>query len=260
MNDDGDLAMSDPMAQGLRTRPVAMSAKQRNTDRRRSGMTMIEIMVAVAIVAVLVALGTPALQQFVDNQRVKSAARSVADAFQLARSEAIRTGNSHIVFLSAAAAGNPEATDPVGTSLNGSSIGADPRGGVWPVLIVDDGAPGAWNCRIDAADPGRGIPPEPGVSWGVTRAVGVRAPGDGSLADPATGSTFEYRGGRVTWVMFRADGIPLTFDAACNLGTIGSGGGAVYVTNGSRDYAVVLSPLGAVRVHAFEAGAGRWTE
>ena len=29
----------------------------------------------------------------------------------------------------------------------------------------------------------------------------------------------------------------------------GEGGGAWYVTNGRRDYAVVLTPLGAVRVH-----------
>jgi type II secretory pathway pseudopilin PulG len=222
-------------------------------------MTMIEIVVVVAIVGLLAALATPALQEFVENQRVKSAARSVGDAFQLARAEAIRTGSAHIVFLSAAAAGNPAATDPAGTSLNAASIGAEPRGGTWPAVIVNDGAPGAWNCRIDAADPSRGVPAENGVFWGVSVSAGVRAPGDDNAALPANGSTFEYRGNPVTWVLFRGDGIPLTFDAACNLGTLGSGGGAVYVTNGSRDYAVVLSPLGAVRVHAFEAGAGAWT-
>jgi hypothetical protein len=51
----------------------------------------------------------------------------------------------------------------------------------------------------------------------------------------------------------------VTFDAACNLSPIGDGGGAVYLTNGQRDYAVVLSPLGAVRVHAWNVGAGAWT-
>lgn len=60
--------------------------------------------------------------------------------------------------------------------------------------------------------------------------------------------------------MFRGDGIPVTFDAGCNVGTIGSGNGAVYVTNGDRDYAVVLTALGAVRVHAWNAVEGAWTD
>jgi type II secretory pathway pseudopilin PulG len=220
---------------------------------------MIEIVVAVAIVGLMAALATPAMRQVLANQRLKSAARSMADAFQLARAEAIRSGNAHIVFLSAAAGGNPAATDPGGTSLNASSIGPDPRGGTWPALILDDGEPGTWNCRIDGGDPSRGVAPEAGVSWGVAASAGVRAPGDENAVDPGEGATFEYRGNPVTWVMFRGDGIPITFDAACNRGTLGSGGGAVYLTNGRRDYAVVLSPLGAVRVHAFEAGAGAWT-
>ena len=38
----------------------------------------------------------------------------------------------------------------------------------------------------------------------------------------------------------------------------GQGGGAIYVTNGRRDYAVVLSPLGAVRLHAWNVGSGNW--
>ena len=39
----------------------------------------------------------------------------------------------------------------------------------------------------------------------------------------------------------------------------GNAGGAIYLTNGQRDYAIVLSPLGAVRVHAFEEGTNQWT-
>jgi hypothetical protein len=43
-------------------------------------------------------------------------------------------------------------------------------------------------------------------------------------------------------------------------GNVASGNGAVYVTSGARDYAVVLAPLGGVRVHAWARGASAWTQ
>jgi hypothetical protein len=54
------------------------------------------------------------------------------------------------------------------------------------------------------------------------------------------------------------DGRPLGFDAACTMGQLGSGNGAVYITNGSRDFAIVLNPLGGVRVHSWNSGTGQW--
>ena len=42
------------------------------------------------------------------------------------------------------------------------------------------------------------------------------------------------------------------------MGQLGSGNGAIYITNGSRDYAIVLNPLGGIRVHAWNGGAGQW--
>lgn len=245
--------MSERVAHGLRNRPSEMRAKQR---RPRAGMTLLEIMVVIAIIGVLAAGAFPALQRFIDNQRVKTAARSIADAFLLARAEAIRTGEPHIVFLSAALGGSPPATDPAGTSL-----GDDPRGGTWPAIVLNDGDPNPSNCRIEAGESRREIPSERGVAWGWTLSAGAAAPNDEGGGSAATGSTFsDPAGNNVTWVMFRGDGLPVTFDAACNVGTVGSGNGAVYVTNGDRDYAVVLTALGAVRVHAWNAGEGAWTD
>jgi len=222
-------------------------------------MTLLELMVVVALIGVLAALGAPRLQDFFADQRLKHAARDVADAFLLARGEAIRTGNPHIVFLSAAPAGNPPATDPSGTPL-----GVDPTtGGSWPVIVLQDGTPTTSNCLIDAGEARNEIPSQRDVSWGFSLAGGVPAPNDSGAArggDPASGATFvDAAGNAVTWVMFRGDGVPVTFDVGCNLSAIGQGGGAVYVTNGRRDYAVVLTPLGGVRVHAWEAGAAAWT-
>ena len=74
-----------------------------------------------------------------------------------------------------------------------------------------------------------------------------------------SGSSFATPvGGASTWVAFMTDGRPLAFDAACSMGQLGSGNGAVYLTNGLRDYAVVLNPLGGVRIHAWNPGAAQW--
>lgn len=234
--------MCDPVARGLRSALAAMRAEASTTSRAQAGFTFLEVMVVVAIIAALAMLAAPDLSQFLANQRVKSAARSIADSFQLARAEAIRSGNAHIVYLL-------DQPDPGGTAPG------------TPALVIDDGPAATRNCRIDAGESRNTVAAERGVSWGVAQAGNPPAPGDYLDADPSVGATFrDAAGNTVSWVLFRGDGVPLTFDAACSLAPIGSGGGAVYLTNGSRDYAVVLSPLGAVRVHAFEVGANAWTD
>ena len=61
-------------------------------------------------------------------------------------------------------------------------------------------------------------------------------------------------------MMFRPDGFPLAFDAACNAGALGSGAGGVYVTNGVADYAAVLSPLGSARIHGWDRSGNQWSD
>ena len=109
-------------------------------DRQRArGFTLIEVMIAAAIVAALVIIAVPNLDAWSVNQRVKTAARQVSSAFTLARSEAIRTGNLHIVFVQ---------EDTLGSNLT------DDDGTVVPVLVIDDGRPGdaGQNCRVDAGE------------------------------------------------------------------------------------------------------------
>lgn len=212
---------------------------------RRSGFTIVELMTVVAIVGILTALGAPLLNQFFVDQHAKHAARAVADLLVLARSEAVRTGRNQIVFFQTDADGN--------ALVNAAGSGI-------PALLLQDDA-GASNGKIDAGERRVDLQAEPNVNWGVGHATGP-APGD---ADPngkfATGQTFRNAAGAAAkWVVFRPDGVPRAFSAvgAYAEAGVGTGNGALYLTNGRRDYAVILSALGGVRVSSWDVAQARW--
>jgi type II secretory pathway pseudopilin PulG len=218
-------------------------------------MTLVEVAVAVAILTVLAALAIPNLAEWSRHQRLKDGARSVGDLLLLARSEAIRTGRRHVVLF-----GLPGSTDPGGNPIEAN--------GAWvPILVLDDGAPAASNCRIEAGEEVEALAPVAGLSWGASEAdapVPTDAGGGAFNPSPWDGGTFaDAAGNPVNWVLFGPDGIPLTSDGAggdCGtLGPAGGGGGAFYLTDGERDYAIVLSPIGGVRLHLWNPGTGAWS-
>jgi prepilin-type N-terminal cleavage/methylation domain-containing protein len=216
--------------------------------QRLSGFALVELVVVVAIIGVLVAAGAPLFQNWMSEQRLKQAARGVADAFQIARADAIRTGNNQIVFfwLPPGMTTDPGA-NPI-ENVNGQTV---------PVLILDDTN---GNCEFADGDPVRTLDMIPGVTWGVTLA-GAAHPLDGGGATFGTGATFQDpANNQVNWIAFRPDGIPVGVDNTCTFGQTGSGAGAIYVTNGTRDYAITLSALGQARLHIWDAAAGQWTD
>jgi Tfp pilus assembly protein FimT len=223
--------------------------------RHTRGITLFELSVALGIVGVLVLLAAPMMVRWQDDQAAKQAARGISDLLLLARSESIRTGDQHVVYF-----GPPGTQDPAGTDIQ------DGSGSFVPMLVLDDGPEATANCRIDAGEAFEVIRPVQGLSWGVSSATS-RAPNDSGTAPFAppqsSGSTFaDPTGTARSWVLFRADGIPVVFSGGggdCGaVGNTGTGGAALYITNGKRDYAVVLTPLGTVRVHAW-ADSGGWT-
>ena len=58
--------------------------------RRGRGMTLVELMVVLAVVAVSATLAAPNLAQFVANYRVRAAAESMLNGLNFARTEALR--------------------------------------------------------------------------------------------------------------------------------------------------------------------------
>jgi prepilin-type N-terminal cleavage/methylation domain-containing protein len=232
-----------------------IDSRHRNHGRThspaRAGLTLIELVVVLAIVAALSLVLAPLMTTWSERQELKAAARAAGDLLSLARSEAIRTGNNHVVFFG---------PDPAGTGL------VDDEGNFVPMLALDDGTPATANCRIEAGEARETISPEGPVSWGVTHATGP-APGDANgatfAAPQAIGHTFiDPAGNPANWVLFRPDGLPVVFTGAfpdCGvIGPTGTGGAAFYITNGKRDYSLVLTPLGGVRVHAWNEKTNQW--
>lgn len=212
-------------------------------SRQNRGITMIELLVVAAIMGVLAAAATPTLAKMFASQRLKDGAMSVAAAVNYARSQAILTGNVHLVFFE---------TDALGATLT------DSASQTVPMLVLDDGRPGAanQNCRIDAGEPIRPIRLEDDVTPGTT-GVSTQAPADFGGGSFAGGSSFTDPGSSdASWVMFRPQGKPVSFDSSCAIGTLGSGAGGFYVTNGDRTAAIVLMPTGGTRVHSFD---GQWS-
>lgn len=67
---------------------------------RARGFTLIELMVALAVLAIVVGIGVPSYQDYVANQRVKTASQSLFMSLLLARSEAIKRNQTVTVSAS----------------------------------------------------------------------------------------------------------------------------------------------------------------
>lgn len=230
-------------------------------DRRRSGMTTIELMVVLGIAAVLTTIGTITFRSWSNDQAAKTAVRGVGDLLIRARAEAIRTGTNHMVFIGQDHGGNPLVW------------GGRPQAAMLIADLDGDAEMDLPNEHRDAlvADPaGR-------VAWGRSLAGVTLAPGDpfsgtaleGSVLEANTPGNFRHPTNPnliQPWVLFMPDGTPRAAVSTgpgnpATVGTVGTGGGAVYVTNarqGTRDHAVVMQPLGSVQVVRWDRGVGAW--
>jgi len=216
----------------------------------RVGMTLLELVVVLAMIGALLAFAGSTVSGWSKDQRAATSARSVADAFNLARAEAIRTGSNFIVAFR------------IEPGLGG--VTSD-------IVIANDGPPGTSDCTIAASEIVESASLEQDVRFGTSPGLsnGTAAPNDsGASGHQSIGSSFTdgtNPAAAASWVMFFADGLPRRFTdpgaPPCTaIGPVGAGGGAIYVTNGRRDYAVVLSPLGVSRVHRWNTSAGAWTQ
>lgn len=239
----------------LHIQDIQRTSRSRSAKRSR-GMTLLELMVVISIVGIIAASAGSYLGSWREDQELASTARSFADVFNHARAEAMRTGSNHLVVFR---------IEPVSTQDAAGNDIEDVLGNEVTALVVMDMFGGAENCALDDGDQRTAIAITTDFDWGVTNAT-VRAPLDAGQPGIAGGSSFARPTAPATAinaVMFGPTGIPVTFDAdgtgCLSFDAVGSGGGALYITNGDRDYALVQSPLGGNRVHAWNPDAGAWS-
>lgn len=72
---------------------------RRTSYNTEGGFSLMEIMVVLAIIAVLSSISAPALRGFAATRRLKTAAEAVADTLTFARDMAITERNTHLVVF-----------------------------------------------------------------------------------------------------------------------------------------------------------------
>ncbi len=227
-------------------------------EKTQQGVTIIELMIIIAIIGVVTAVAVPAFSSMQQDQQLKSAVREIANTMMVARAQSIRSGNNvFVVFQGASGAAAP------------GQLSSDNA-----IDLVNDGVAASADCTIGAGEVQYTVPAQNGLTWGTTPGLAGSsvvatdtglAPSNSrngsTFSDATVTSTTSSASKFASWVVFQPDGIPrLMTPAACSsLGASGQGGGGIYLTNSRRDYAVVLSALGTVRVHHWVAASG-WSQ
>ncbi|KGQ18737.1 Type IV fimbrial biogenesis protein FimT [Lysobacter dokdonensis DS-58] len=97
--------------------------------QRSPGFTLLELMIAVAILAVLAALAAPSLSDFFDRHRVRAAADDVSSLISHARAESVKHDLPITIAMNGSGTawcvGANEATPPTGGAPAGESAACD---------------------------------------------------------------------------------------------------------------------------------------
>ncbi len=99
------------------------------------GFTIIELMMALLVLALLISVAVPSFGSFINNNRITSQANNFHAAILYARSEAVKRNRDVFMCWS----GNPAAASPCGSSGTGWADG-------W-VMFADEDEDGAYDAN-----------------------------------------------------------------------------------------------------------------
>jgi prepilin-type N-terminal cleavage/methylation domain-containing protein len=140
--------------------------KNPSTGKRESGFTMAEVLVTVAIAAILASIAVPGFSRWLPSYRLKSAARDLYSNFQLTKLSAVRTGsNWAIVFDPGATPGRYYICSDPGANGNWEGPAGDDT--VEKTVDLADYQSGVDYGPGNATDdiPGTGAPPADDISY-----------------------------------------------------------------------------------------------
>jgi type IV fimbrial biogenesis protein FimT len=204
-----------------------------STSVRRSsalaarGVTLIELLVGIAILAIALAMGVPSFAEWISNSQIRSTAESVQNALNLARAEAVRRNTTVLLQF----------TDKLDSGCALSSAGTS-----WVISRASvDTVTGKCNSAVDdqttpfILEKGTPVSTKAGATVAVTQ---------GSFGTGAAQTTIAFNGlGRVT-----AATNPVTTVGALSVDLQSSRGTCVKDSGKMRCLRVVVSPGGQVRM------------
>ncbi len=127
--------------------------------RRQQGVSLIELMVGISIVAILMAAGMPSFTRWLQDAQNRAAAESVLNGLQLARMESLRR-NAQVSFKLVDKDGKvawtvgckaPHADCPAAIqSRSTGEAGAGPRVGISTAALATPVPPGTFDTAIEA--------------------------------------------------------------------------------------------------------------
>jgi type IV fimbrial biogenesis protein FimT len=112
--------------------------------RRLVGFTLIELIVTIAVAAILASLAAPSFRQFIASQRIKNASFDVVSALSMARSEAV-TRNTDVYFGTSDWANgwyvsaNSDGSSPLSTHEAFKNLTITASGGLTQIIYGKDG-------------------------------------------------------------------------------------------------------------------------
>jgi type IV fimbrial biogenesis protein FimT len=106
----------------------------------QSGFTVLELMIVIALMAMLAVIGIPSLRDAIQNNRVTAQTNNLITAFQLARSEAVKRGQPVTICASNVIEAEDDGNDP---------ICADDWSQGWMVVVDGPASAGAGTVTLN---------------------------------------------------------------------------------------------------------------
>jgi type IV fimbrial biogenesis protein FimT len=75
-----------------------LTALKHPRRHRSAGVTLVELLIAISVTAILLSIATPSMRAFIENVRIRATSESLQNGLALARAEAVRR-NQNIEFV-----------------------------------------------------------------------------------------------------------------------------------------------------------------